>query len=122
MHGRTEFHQRFARTDGGIDRPSAAQKTGLESGAHSSIVVDHQHLAHPAAPACVFVEISGKVILNTAPVPCFPEASIVPLCCSTILLHTLSPRPGLPSRMLNPGVKIFSRYSGAIPGPVSRTV
>ncbi len=44
---------------------------------------------------------------------------MVPWCCSTIILHTASPKPGLPGRVVKRGSKTRSRSFAAIPVPES---
>jgi len=49
------------------------------------------------------------------------DTEMEPPCCSTILLQITKPNPVPVFFVVNIGSKIFSKFSGGIPGPESFT-
>ena len=92
-----------------------------EALAERIVIVDHQNASHlHYLPTLPTDGTTGSVTRKVAPRPGAETASIRPSCASTTLRTIARPRPVPCGFVVKNGLKIRSRSSGAIPGPLSR--
>src|SRR5256885_3692611 len=101
MQAAAKLFKSFGSVRRSVNLPSATEKAGFERRTHAAVIIDYQDPVHSIAPSAGSpVEVwpvSGKVRVKVAPHPGGLAAVSVPPCCSVILRHTASPRPGLPA-------------------------
>ena len=86
------------------------------------VIVNNENASHlPISPHFATDGTTGSVTRNVAPRPGADTASICPSCASTTLRTIARPRPVPCGLVVKNGLKIRSRSSAAMPGPLSRT-
>lgn len=93
-------------------------ENGFHHPAHGLVVVDDQNplppARHHARP-----RLTGRLTVTNVPRPTSLVTSILPPCCSTMVLVIARPKPVPRALVVKNGSKIFSRFSGAMPAPES---
>ena len=109
---------------GGFHPPAVLGKAGCQRRPHCPARHPPPKLGSLCSPAKLFssgILSPPKEIPDErwCPAPDGWSRAIAPPCCSMMVLHTASPSPGLPGRVVKPGAKIWLSCSAGMPLPVS---